>query len=504
MKSRTSVITFILLTVGVVVLINILANRFFVRLDLTQDNRYTLSRATKELLRNLEEPVTVTAYFTRKLDPSFDNIRKEFEDLLAEYHSISRGMLVYDVKDPLKDEKIEQEAKQAGVMELQVQVRENDQFKAQKAYMGAVVQMGEQSEVIPAIGQTQGIEYSLSTAIKKLSVKEKPVIGILQGHGEPPLQKLQQVINALQVLNEVEPVNLTDSTNELSKYKAIAIIAPTDSFPQSHLDQLSRYLAEGHGIFIAINRVGADQSSQYGIQITTGLETWLSKLGVDIGNTYVVDVQCPVVTLQQQQGQYVSIKPVQFYYFPFINTFADHPVSSGLEQVILQFASPVTYSGDSAIQFTPLAMTSKQSGTKPDYSLYEVDKEWAANDFPMSGITVAAALEGKFAGNVKARIVVVGDGDFPVGGGQGQGQVNPDNVNLAVNSLDWISDNTGLIELRTKGATMRPLDEMAEGKRKFLKTMNFSLPLLLVIFYGIFRMQRNRIRKIKRLEVGHV
>jgi ABC-type uncharacterized transport system involved in gliding motility auxiliary subunit len=122
----------------------------------------------------------------------------------------------------------------------------------------------------------------------------------------------------------------------------------------------------------------------------------------------------------------------------------------------------------------------------------------------MSGITVAAALEGKFAGNSNARMVVVGDGDFPVGGGQGQGQVNPDNVNLAVNSLDWISDNTGLIELRTKGATMRPLDEMEEGKRKFLKTMNFSLPLLLVIFYGIFRIQRNRIRKTRRMEVGHV
>jgi gliding-associated putative ABC transporter substrate-binding component GldG len=502
MKSRTSVIPFVLLTVCVVVLINILANRFFVRLDLTEDNRYTLSQATKELLRNLEEPVTVTTYFTRKLDPSFDNIRKEFEDLLSEYHSVSRGMLVYDIKDPLKDEKTEQEAQEAGVMELQVQVREDDQFKSQKAYLGAVIQMGNESEVIPAIGQTQGMEYSLSTAIKKLSVKEKPVIGILQGHGEPPLQQLQQAISALQVLNEVEPVSLTDSTDELSKYKAVAIIAPTDSFPPGHLDQLSRYLAGGKGIFVAINRVGADQSSQWGIPVTTGLETWLSKWGVDIGNSYIVDVQCPVVTLQQQQGQYVSIKPVQFYYFPFINKFADHPVSSGLEQIILQFASPVSYTGDSSVAFTPLAMTSERSGTKPSYSLYEVDKEWTENDFPMSGIPVAAALEGKIAGNANARMVVVGDGDFPVG--NGQGQVNQDNINLAVNSLDWLSDNTGLIELRTRGATMRPLDEMEEGKRKFLKYLNFSLPLLLVILYGVYRMQRNRIRRIKRMEVGHV
>lgn len=502
MKSRTSLLYFAALTIGVVALINILASRFFVRLDLTGDNRYTLSRATKDLLKNLEEPITITAYFTRKLDPSFDNIRKEFEDMLTEYHSISKGMVVYEIKNPLKDEETEKEAQQAGVMELQVQVREDDQFKAQKAYLGAVVQMGEESEVIPAIGQSQGMEYSLSTAIKKLSVKDKPVIGILQGHGEATLQQLQYAINAMEVLNRVEPVYLTDSTQELLKYEAVAIVAPRDSFPQSHLDQLSQFLSTGKGIFVAINRVGADQSSQWGVPVNTGLEGWLSQWGVEVSNNYIIDLQCPTVTLQQQQGQYVSIKPVSFYYFPYITNFKDHPISSGLEQVLLQFASPVTYTGDSSVTFTPLAATSERSGTKSSYSLYEVDREWTENDFPLSDLTVAAALEGKIAGNANARMVVVGDGDFPIGGNQGQ--VNPDNINLMVNSIDWLSDETGLNELRTKGATLRPIDELTEGKRKFLKYFNFSLPLLLVIIYGIFRMQRNQVKKVKRMEVGYV
>jgi gliding-associated putative ABC transporter substrate-binding component GldG len=502
MKSKTSVLYFVALIIGVIVLINILAERFFVRLDLTEDNRYTLSKATKELLRNLEEPITITAYFTRKLDPSFDNIRKEFEDMLTEYHSISKGMVVYEIKNPLKDEKIEQEAKQAGVMELQVQVREDDQFKAQRAYLGAIVQMGDESEVIPAIGQSQGMEYSLSTAIKKLSLKDKPLIGILQGHGEAQFQQLQQAINAMEVLDRVEPVYLTDTTDELAKYEALAIVAPKDSFPKSHLDQLSQFLAAGRGIFIAINRVGADQNTQWGMPVNTGLESWLSQWGVEVGNNYIVDVQCPTVTLQQQQGQYVSIKPVSFYYFPFITNFKDHPISSGLEQVILQFASPVTYSGDSSVTFTPLAVTSDRSGTKSSYSLYDVDREWSESDFPLSGLTVAAALEGKIAGSADAKMVVVGDGDFPVGGNQGQ--VNPDNINLMVNSIDWLSDETGLIELRTKGATARPIDDLEEGKRTFLKYLNFFLPLLLVIIYGIFRMQRNQLRKVKRMEAGYV
>jgi gliding-associated putative ABC transporter substrate-binding component GldG len=502
MKSKTSVTYFILLVAGIVVLINILANRFFVRIDLTEDNRYTLSKATKNLLRNLEEPVTITAYVTRKLDPSFDYIRKEFEDILTEYHSVSKGMVMYEFKNPLKDEKAEQEAREAGIAELQVQVRENDQFRAQKAYLGAVIKYSEESEVIPAIGQTQGLEYSLSTAIKKLTVKEKPLVGILQGHGEPPLQQMQVVVDAMEVLHQVEPVYLNDSTNELMKYQAIAIVAPKDSFPKSHLDQLTQFLSTGKGIFIAINRVGADQSNQWGNTISTGLETWLSSLGVEVSNNYLVDVQCPVVTLQQQQGQYISLKPVRFFYFPFINNFTDHPVVSGLEQIILQFASPVSFTGDTAIKFVPLAKSSKQSGTKSSYSIYEVDRDWSESDFPLSELTVAAALEGKIAGNTSSKMVIVGDGELPLG--SNSNQVYQDNINMMANAIDWLSDDTGLIELRTKGATLRPIDEMEEGKRKFLKYLNFSLPLLLVIIYGIYRMQRNQMKKIKRMEVGYV
>jgi len=134
--------------------------------------------------------------------------------------------------------------------------------------------------------------------------------------------------------------------------------------------------------------------------------------------------------------------------------------------------------------------------------LYEVDREWTENDFPLSDLTVAAALEGKIAGNANARMVVVGDGDFSHRGQSGTGE--SDNINLMVNSIDWLSDETGLNELRTKGATLRPIDELTEGKRKFLKYFNFSLPLLLVIIYGIFRMQRNQLKKVKRMEVGHV
>ncbi|NJM15845.1 MAG: hypothetical protein HC896_11195 [Bacteroidales bacterium] len=101
-------------------------------------------------------------------------------------------------------------------------------------------------------------------------------------------------------------------------------------------------------------------------------------------------------------------------------------------------------------------------------------------------------------------MVVIADGDFAVGQQGGRGQINPDNVSLLSNAVDWLSDDTGLIELRTKGATARPIDDIEEGKRTFLKYLNFVLPILLIVIYGIVRFQINQTKRIKRMEVDYV
>jgi ABC-type uncharacterized transport system involved in gliding motility auxiliary subunit len=100
---------------------------------------------------------------------------------------------------------------------------------------------------------------------------------------------------------------------------------------------------------------------------------------------------------------------------------------------------------------------------------------------------------------------VFGDGNFPVNGeGQGAQQQQPDNINLFVNAIDFLSDDTGLITLRTKGVTSRPIDQVEDGKKAFLKYLNFLLPLILVIGYGIFRAQRRKMLRTKRMQKGYI
>ncbi|NJK85577.1 MAG: hypothetical protein HC906_06060 [Bacteroidales bacterium] len=177
-------------------------------------------------------------------------------------------------------------------------------------------------------------------------------------------------------------------------------------------------------------------------------------------------------------GPGMVTRQIEFPYFPLVNKFPDHSITAGLENVLFRFASSITYSGDSSIVFTPIVKTSEKSGTQSVSAWLNVVKEWDESDFPLSGVTLAATLEGPIVGSEKSKLVVVGDADLfdPVS----QQGPNPDNINLAVNSIDWLSDDTGLIDLRTKGATTR-LSGMIfpTVKGLSLKYFNFLFPIVI-------------------------
>ncbi len=503
MKSRKKLTTVLMLSIGILVLVNILASKYFFRLDFTEDKRYTLSQATEDILDDLTEPVTIKAYFSGNLPPQLDNIRRDFRDMLIEFTQKSNGMVVYEFIDPLEEEDGENMAQRAGVMQMQVQVREKDQLKAQIAYMGAVVEMGDGKETLPVIQSTSGMEYFLTSSIKKLAVVDKPLVGLLTGHGESGIQNIPQAVRDLSVLYQIEDVRLTDSTDELQKYSTLVIVGPTDSLPETHLTQLTNFVARGGNMLVALNKVDADLNSGYnmGKAINTGLEFWLHKYGITVNNNFVVDANAVNVMATRQQGPFTVQTPILFPYIPKVNNFGDHPVVAGLEQLILNFVSSIDFSGDSTLNYTPILLSSEMSATKPASTFIDPGYQWSKNDFPLSNLTLGAALEGNLEGK-PAKMVILADANFPVS--EGQQQINPDNVNLFVNAIDWLSDDTGLIELRTQGATARPIEELEDGKKTTIKYLNFLAPILLILGYGIFRAQRNRIIQLKRREVGYV
>jgi len=141
----------LLMMVAALILLNLLAERFSMRLDLTEEGIYTLSKASKDIIRSLDEPVTVTAYFTKGSQPEVDKVRQDFLDLLTEYANLSDGMINFAFVNPNKEQELEDEAMQNGIQPLMLNVREKDQVKQQRVFLGARLKMGDRQEVIPVI-----------------------------------------------------------------------------------------------------------------------------------------------------------------------------------------------------------------------------------------------------------------------------------------------------------------------------------------------------------------
>lgn len=487
-----------LLLVGIVLVINFLSNEVHLRLDLTDDGQYTLSQATLDILENLEEPVTVKAYFSKDLPANIAQTRKDFQDLLVEYNSRSRGMIAYEFVNPNENEVSERLALESGVQPVMINVREKDQVKQQKAFLGATISLGEKMDVIPFVQPGSAMEYSLSTVIKRISIETKPVVGFITGHGEPSLMEMGQAMELLSVLYTPQEISL-DSADVPATIRTLALIRPLDSISPAHLQRLDAFLSRGGSLVVALNRVNGDLQRAYGMAVSNGLEGWLAAKGISIEPSFIIDAKCGAVTVQQQQGMFNFQSQVQFPYLPVVGRFADHPITKGLETVLLQFASPVNFVGDSSLRFTPLIFTSEKSGTQPTPLGFQIEKQWTEQDFPENGIAMGGILQENKQGT-SFRMVVFGDGDFPINGPREQArQLQPDNVNLVVNAIDWLSDDTGLIDLRTKGATSRPLRQLDDSTKILVKYGNFLLPIILVIGYGLVRMQRNRIKRLKRM-----
>ena len=502
----------ILLYVGIFLALNLIARQLYFRLDFTADKRYTLGKPTKEILKNLDDPITVTVYATQGegIPPLFTTLVRDLRDMLVEYQKKGNGLLQYEFINPNEDDAISQEVQQTGIYPFRIQVVENDRSQEMLAFLGAVVKRGNQREVIQAFNPQGSMEYDLSSAIKKLTVDEKPKVGLIQGHGEPGLQQLIQLQQDLtKTIYEIDTLTLADSSR-WTQYRTLMLLAPATPLPQNHLDQLDRFLGSGGRLLVGLNTVDGSltpqqpqnpympqQQPQMWDRVNTGVDTWLAGKGITVEPSFLVDARSDMVNVPTGQtflGMQL-MQQVQFPFYPQITEFEDHPISTGIEALTFRFASPVNFgTSDSLVTMQPLAYSSPQSGLQSPPVFYMAQQRY---DFSAGPQSVAVAWTRKLAGDNKSQMVVIGDGDLITNPDQ-QTAVNPNNISFVINALDWLAGDTELNSLRTQVVQQRPIEkQLEEGERTAVKFLNFLLPILIVIGLGIWRFQRQRIRKLK-------
>jgi ABC-type uncharacterized transport system involved in gliding motility auxiliary subunit len=170
----------------VIILINLVGITLFFRVDLTSNNLYSLSYASKEVVSTLNEPLTVNVFFTKNLPAQYNTIELYLHDLMEEYELYSNDNLsyrFYNVTAAEGDLSEEAEgnrkiAQSYGIHPVNVQAVEQDQVKMQRAYMGMVLIHGDVVEKIPAITSTEGLEYKITSAVRKLNNKISALVNL--------------------------------------------------------------------------------------------------------------------------------------------------------------------------------------------------------------------------------------------------------------------------------------------------------------------------------------
>ena len=509
-QQKTQSLIRLAIVFGILILFNLISVRVFGRLDLTSQDVYTLSDASKNIVGSLDDRVTIKAYFTEDLPAPYNGNRRETLDMLNDYRAYSHGNLHFEFIDP-EGQKGEQEAQQQGIAPVQVQVVNNDKLEVKRGYMGIVMLYEDKKETIPVVQNLSSLEYDLTSALKRLTTKTKKKIGYTTGHGEAPPSAYQQATQVISKQYTLVPVDLSKDQPVPTDLSALLVISPTSTFSDTSKYLLDQYVMKGGKIAFFLNRFNASLQSRTAQPINLGLDDLLGQYGVRVNADLIRDAQCLPITVQQQQGGFRIQSQIPFPLLPNASNF-DHnnPIVKDLQTVFFFFVSSIDTSLASSknLNCDVLIRSSKRSGRQTGFMMIDPFQKLTQADLSEEGIPMAVVVNGKFKSlfadkepraevttSPDTRILVVGDGDFM----QDQYLASKDNVNFFANIVDYLADDAGLITIRSKNVTQPPLEQVSDGTRKTLKYVNLILPPLLVIGYGVARWRR-RISLKKAME----
>jgi gliding-associated putative ABC transporter substrate-binding component GldG len=509
-KTSWQTTAFILLVLVNLVLLNMIANTRFWRLDLTEGKVFTLSKASKQVVRNLDEPLTVKVFVSENLSPQLNDVKRYLVDILKDYRSYSQGNLRFEVVNPGNDEELEKEAQEYRIQPFQQNVWEKDRLELKVIYMGLVILYGDKQETIPAIQSTAGLEYNITSLIKRITQQQDYTVGFLSGHGEAtPFEQMQQLRGLLETNYKVTTVDLATEETVPDNVDLLAIFQPTEEIPDEHKVKIDQYIMRGGPVGWFYNMVETNLQQGFGRARTLKVGQWTENYGFRVNTDLVGDKKAGMINVQQRRGFFTTTSQVQYPFFPMVETFnQNHPITADMEVVSFFFPSSVdtTLGVEAGVSVKPLVYSNDQSLVQSGRFDINALKKWGEGEFDRANVPLGVAIQGPFPsydGNPvmsednlltqapdSTRMVVVGEGNFI----QDDYLSNPANLYLVLNTFDWLMKDTDLISLRTREVSMRTLREVPDTAKQVIKYINWFLPPVLMIVLGIvyYFVRRNK------------
>ena len=528
----SNALLYALFIVGAVVLVNLIGTRVFGRIDLTEKRIYTLSPSSKALVKSLPDYLTVKAFISKDLPPEIKRLSRDVRDKLDDYRSASGGRFRWDAVDPALDKKYEEEANRCKVNKVQIQKLSNSKFELGAYYLGLCLQYGDKTEAIPQIVSDAGLEYQLSSLIKRMTVKKKK-IALTTGHGEfdfnQGLQALKQDIE-----QEFDTTTVNPSSAEIGPdVDALVIAGPRQNIDEKGQREIDRFFMTGKGgVILAPGMVaqGAGARGMESIKMLQSNDNGLGKLleayGFKIGQEVVVDPQGAAPGVMDVGGGRRALLTSPAFVAAATERSPGVSVLEGLRGLIFPFASPVELTGPLANNNVPAGgklwkiaasspLSFKHSGfmmVSPEMKFDPAGKVQKSYAFgyvyqgPLKSAFVTepaasvstADKQPRSESQKPVRLVVVGDAAFASDEWSQLARFMPvfaAGAQLLYNSIGWTVEDEALIPLRSKTMDSRQLPPVSERKASVIQWLNI---LGLPVAFCIFGVLRWRIRRSNR------
>ncbi|MGI4973323.1 MAG: gliding motility-associated ABC transporter substrate-binding protein GldG, partial [Janthinobacterium lividum] len=520
--------------------------------------RYTMSPATKQLLTDLKTPVTVTVYLTGDFPPAFRRLEQAVRETLTEMQVYGGSNLNFVFIDPSAAgteagrNKFYDTLFKKGLKPTNLGANENGKRIEKIIFPWAVVQAGGQtrnvlllrgSQVAPAeerLNQSmEGLEYELASTIRQVAPPggARRRLGVVTGHGELPNVEMADILSAWSQNYDVFRVDLNQVKDLRGNLDAVVVAKPTKPYSEVEKFRLDQFITHGGRamFFVDALRVDLDSVARNGAALATpynlNLDDLFFRYGLRLNQNLLLDLNCgqiPLVT--GMTGTKPKIEPLPWQLYPLINRFSPSPITRNLDAVYLKFAGSLDTVKAVGVRKTQLMSTSRYTRALPapvPINFNDARLEPNPKLYQNSYQSVGYLLEGKFRslfanrtepGTMKyqpdqnsaaqpSKILVISDGDFL------RNDVDPKtnrplrlgydrlsstefaNRELILNATDYLLDETGLIAVRGKQITLRPLDkvQLADHRRPW-QLLNLGAPLLLLAIFGAVRTWRRKQR----------
>jgi ABC-2 type transport system permease protein len=552
---KNNLIKILLIIIGIVAL-NFGANYFFFRADLTEEKRYSISDATKNLLQNLDEEVFIKVYLDGdELPGGFVRLKKAVEETLDEFKIYGGNKISYEfrdvnaIADPQKRQELQIELEKKGLQPTNIVDTKGGKRTETLIYPYCVASIGKKEMPILLLKGNQAqnaqeklnqsyenVEYEIATSIRQLSLKEKKKIGLLTDFTKLKPNSFAGLITSLQARYDLFIINSKQSATFIG-LDALILPKPDFAIDDSTKFKIDQYVMNGGKALLFFDALKVDSVSlegNYAQPLKLNLEDLLFKYGIRVNENIVKDgVSCATIPLVVgAMGDKPNIQLMPYRYYPLINNFGNSLITKNLDLVWTRFVGSIDTIKSDGIHKTPLLMTTPYTKVlnAPAFVTYnEARTETEEKDYKDGVKVVAYLLDGKFTSlyknrllptdprskdfkseNDKAKVIVCSDGDLIVNdidnrsgnplplGYDKYSQYTFGNRDFVLNAIDYLVDENGVISARGKEVKLRPLDSVkARDERTKWQAINLAFPIGLVVAFGSLRQWLRRRKYVK-------